>query len=180
MINKVQFLTLCLCATGLTACATDGTNYHSFQSYYASYSYQPYRYQDTQYSKAFDNLESYSSEPQSTAIIPDSYHTGPLHSPTSHKDVDRNWVNTQNPSGYTIQIGESEKASQVAAKLYKAPKSDRAAEIKYNRDGRDYYKGVYGSYSNYEEAQKVLNNLPPEIKEGADIKTWSSVQENSQ
>src|SRR5437868_6614663 len=101
MNNKVRFLIFCLCAGGLTACATNESNYHSFQSYYTSY--QPYRYQDTR----FDDYSGYS---QTTATVPDSYYTGPLHSPTSHKDMDRNWVNSQNPKAYTIQIGESEKA----------------------------------------------------------------------
>ncbi|MBA3536294.1 MAG: SPOR domain-containing protein [Tatlockia sp.] len=177
MFNKVRFLTLCIFSAGLTACATNEANYQNFQSYHTNYVYQPYQYQDTGYYSSYDYSNSYS---ESKARVPDSHYTGSYRSPTSHKDMDRNWVNSQNPKAYTIQIGEGEKASQVAGKLYKAPKSDRSAEIRYNRDGRSYYKGVYGSYNNLDDAQKALNNLPPEIKQEADIKSWSSVQENSQ
>ena len=92
--------------------------------------------------------------------VPDSYYVGAYHSPTSHKDVDRNWVNSQNPQGYTIEVAEGERPAQVAGKLYKLPKNDRRAQIKYNKNGKTYYKGVYGSYNNYEDAQKALNNLP--------------------
>lgn len=175
-MNK-RILTLCLCSLGLTACVSDDSTYQGFQSYYTGYGYQPYAYQDTRF---YENSSSYGGYSQSTATVPNSYHTGPLHSPTSHKEMDRNWVNSQNPQGYTIQVGDSEKAAQVANKLYKAPKTDRSAEIKYSRDGRTYYKGVYGSYNNYEDAQKALNNLPPEIKQGADIKSWSKVQDGTE
>jgi hypothetical protein len=176
MFNNPGFLTVCILSAGLTACASHEANYQNFQSYYTSYGYQPYQYQDIGYYRS-DYSNGYS---ESTVTVPDSHYAGSYRSPTSHKDMDRNWVNSQNPKSYTIQIGESEKASQIAGRLYKAPKSDRSAEIKYNRDGRSYYKGVYGSYNNLDDAQKALNNLPAEIKQGADIKPWSSVQETSQ
>ncbi|WP_131781393.1 SPOR domain-containing protein [Legionella gresilensis] len=108
--------------------------------------------------------------------VPESYHVGAYHSPTRAKDRDRNWVSNQNPQGYTIEIADGEKPAQVAKKLYLAPKNDRMAEIKYQRDGRDYYKGLYGSYSSKEDAEKALNNLPAELKQGANIKDWSSIQ----
>ncbi|MBA2651189.1 MAG: SPOR domain-containing protein [Tatlockia sp.] len=178
MIKKLQFLGLCLCASALTACVNSDSNYHNFQSYYTTYNSQPYGEETAQYSQTADYSEN-DNYRQSTATVPDSYYTGSTRTPTSHKDLDRNWVNGQNPKAYTIQVGESEKASQVADRLYKAPKSDRSAEIKYSRDGRTYYKGVHGSYNNYEDAQKALNNLPQELKQGADIKPWSTVQENN-
>lgn len=173
-MRKLKFLALGLCASSLTACLTGQPNYNGFQSYYTSPNSQPYV--DTRF---YSNSLNY-NDSMSEADVPDSYHVGALHAPTSHKEVDRTWVNSQNPQGYTIQLGESEKASQVASKLYKTPKTDRSAEIKYSNGSRTYYKGVYGSYSTYEEAQKALNNLPPDIQQGAGIKNWSSVQENSQ
>lgn len=176
-MNKVQFLTICLCTSGLTACLSDQQNYYTMYS-----TNQPYKYQNTQfYPQAYDGTANYGEfTPGSReASVPESYYTGLYHSPASHRDLDRNWVNNQNPNGYTIQLGESEKASQVAGKLYKAPKKDRMAEVKCNRDGKNYYKGVYGSYNNYQEAQQALNNLPPELRQSAEIRNWSSIQSNT-
>lgn len=163
----VRSLPLCLGALSLVACTTNGSALKA--SEYYSYQQQDVRY----YEPAYDDSDS------SHAIPPDASYVG-ASSPRPHTEVDRSWVRSQNPQAYTIQIDESEKASQVAGKLYKTPKTDRAAQIKYNHEGRAYYKGVYGSYNNYEDAQKALNNLPSEIKQGADIKSWSKVQENAE
>ncbi|KTD25859.1 MULTISPECIES: SPOR domain-containing protein [Legionella] len=177
-MKKVRILVVCFCASGLTACLSDHQNYYSRYT-----STQPYMYQNTQfYPQTYDGTANYGEfvPAYREVSVPDSYYAGSYRSPTSHKDLDRNWVSSQNPNGYTIELGESEKASQVAGKLYKAPKNNRMAEVKYNRGGKNYYKGVYGSYSNYEEAQKALNNLPPELKQSAGIKNWGSIQENAQ
>lgn len=169
MLKKVSFLTVC-CLGGLSGCAS------MYQpTYYSeSTSYQPYVYQNTQFYPRQDRSINYAGEENTTK---DSYYVGAYRSPTSHKDLDRNWVNSQNPNSYTIEIGVSEKASQVANKLHKMPKNDRMAEIKAYRDGKYYYKGVYGTYSNYNDAQKALNHLPPELRQGATIKNWRSVQD---
>ena len=79
---------------------------------------------------------------------------------------------------YTIELADGDKASEVANTLYKAPKNDRMAEIKYQKDGKTYYKGVYGSYPSLEAAQQALTTLPDEIKQKAGVQTWGSVQQN--
>lgn len=109
-------------------------------------------------------------------IVPETYHVGSYHSPARAKDRDRNWVQSQNPGGYTIELATGSKASQVAGKLHKAPKSNRRAQVKYQQNGQAYYKGVYGSYSSYQAAQQALNNLPDDVRQGAQIKSWGSVQ----
>ena len=48
----------------------------------------------------------------------------------------------------------------------------------FHRDGKSYYKGLYGSYSSKEEAQKALDALPADVKKEAGIKNWSNVQSN--
>ena len=173
-MNKVRFLTICLFANGLSACT-------------GNFDQNLMRNEPAQYTMAWRNSQYYSQsyadmawngnvDYGSQANVPENYYVGPYHSPTSHKDSDRNWVNGQNPRGYTIELGESDKASQIAKKLFQAPKKDRMAEIKAYRNGATYYKGVYGSYNNYDEAQKALNNLPNDVKQGAAIKNWGEVQ----
>jgi SPOR domain len=108
--------------------------------------------------------------------VPNTYHIGPMHSPISSQDRDRGWVKSQNPQGYTIEMGDDEKASEVAHKLHSAPKSERMAEIKYQRNGKPTYKGVYGSYESREAAQKAFDNLPEHLRTGSSVKDWGSVQ----
>lgn len=52
------------------------------------------------------------------------------------------------------------------------------AQVKYYQNGKTHYKGLYGTYDSQEAAQKALESLPPEIKQGAGIKDWGSVQGN--
>lgn len=110
--------------------------------------------------------------------VPNSYHVNSYQTPVSFKDRDKDWVTKQNPQGYTIEVADEEKAAQVAQKLFKAPKSDRRAQIKYQRNGKEYYKGVYGSFESQEAAQKALDSLPPDVKQGAGVKQWGAVQSN--
>lgn len=172
-MNHLRLLTVLLIAGSLSSCTMDSSSdYNTYQTY----NYDDVQYTSQPYDYSTDSGYQYQSGRQVT--VPDSYYAGASHSPRSHKDIDRNWVSNQNPQGYTIEIAEGDKAAQVAGKLFKAPKSDRRAQIKSYRNGSTYYKGVYGSYNSYEEAQKAFNALPQDIKQGAGIKNWSSVQSN--
>ena len=82
----------------------------------------------------------------------------------------------QNAQGYTIELADGDKAAQVAGALYKAPKNQRTAEVKYQQGGKTYYKGLYGSYPSYDAAQQALSTLPADVKQKAGIKSWGSVQ----
>lgn len=149
------------------------TSQYSTQDYYRMNTYN-YNYNDN-----YNNNYKYNyGNPQKQVAVPDSYHVGEYHSPVSFKDRDRTWVAGQNPKGYTIEVADDEKAAQVAQKLYKAPKNDRMAQVKYQKNGKPYYKGLYGTYNNAADAQKALDALPPEIKQGAGVKDWGSVQSN--
>ena len=174
MLNKTRVLGICLMTSGLTACMTDNpTTYTTYTTY------QPYAYNNTQFSsEGYENTLYATDAPpsQQEVVTPDTHYASDFHSPTPHKDMDKEWVNHQNSQGYTIELADGEKASQVAGALYKAPKNDRTAEINYQRDGKTYYKGLYGTYPNYEAAQKAFNALPADVKQNAGIKTWANVQ----
>jgi len=175
MNNNAKLTVVGICLISMSSCALmdDDTAYQSSSYVYTYDNSQSYIQRD--YSVV--NYEYY-RQPKQDVVVPDSYHVGELHSPVTFKDRDRTWVNGQNPQAYTIELADGERASQVAQKLYKAPKNDRMAQVKYLHAGKDYYKGVYGSYKSAEEAQKALDALPPDVKNGSTVKSWGSVQGN--
>lgn len=170
MLSKIRHLGLFLGISTITACTS-----------YSTSNYQPYQY-SIEYTERY--LTEYQSSPyvpdeyeaSKSVAVPESYHIGPNHSPISHQNLDKAWINKQKPEDYTIELADGDKAAEVANTLYKAPKSDRVAEIKYQKDGKTYYKGLYGSYPSLEAAQQALSTLPDEVKQKAGVQTWSSVQ----
>ena len=171
MLNKTRILSICVCVSSLSACTTYGPD--------NSTSAQPYAYEAPQqlYPEGYEST-GYNEQPQGKqpVVVPESYHVGVNHSPTPHTDRDKEWVNSQNSQAFTIELADEEKASQVANTLYKAPKNERMGEVKYQRDGKTYYKGLYGSFPSYEAAQQALSALPSDVKQNAGIKKWASVQ----
>lgn len=171
MQTKTKILSVAICVSGLTACS-------SFNS--PSYpSYQTSNLQGTQiYPEGYEGSAYYSdsSQGKKPMAVPESYHVGAYHSPTPHTDRDREWVNSQNPQSYTIELADGDKAATVAKTLYEAPKNERMAEIKYLRDGKTYYKGLYGSYPSKEAAEQALSALPADVKQSASVKEWNAVQ----
>ena len=172
--RTIKAIVLGFCTVGLSSCMVYDDNLAG--------NYQTYAYNDNQLYPKMDYSSSnagYQYQLSEGAVrVPDSYHVGEFHSPVSFKDRDKTWVTGQNPQAYTIELADGEKASQVAQKLYKTPKNDRMAQIKYQRNGKDYYKGVYGTYPDAQSAQKALEGLPEDIKKGAGVKNWGSVQNN--
>jgi septal ring-binding cell division protein DamX len=173
MNNTIKFIGVGICILNLASCVTyeerDTPNYQAYAYDYAPI-YQPSSSSPMDYGPVYTT--------QTSVSVPDSYHVGEYHSPVSFKDRDRTWVSSQNPQGYTIELADDEKASQVAKKLYQAPKNDRMAQVKYLRDGKSYYKGLYGTYPSAEAAQKALDALPSDVRQDAAIQSWGSVQGN--
>ena len=167
MVHKIQRLTHILGILALAGCATD-TPVNSDEYLYQTA--EPYAYDHTMY--VVDLPVS-----QHGVEVPESYHVGYQHTPKSHTDVDKSWAEQQYPQHYTIELTSSDQAASVAQVLYQAPKQAHMAELKYQQQGKNYYKGVYGTYPTHEAAQKALNDLPQALKEHADIKTWSSIQQ---
>lgn len=206
MITKKKQIGLLLCTVTLSACGV--MNPSGQADYYAPYSFGQTQQTTTaplypdgydtsggtypdgsdypDYNKSNNNGTSnngngaYVPGSRKVVKVPEGYHVGSDHSPASFKDREKSWVNRQNPQNYTILLDDNEKASEVASTLQKAPKDARKAEIKYERGGKRYYKGVYGTYPSYESAQKALNSLPDDLKQNAGVKTWGSVQASTE
>jgi septal ring-binding cell division protein DamX len=173
--KTAAIISITLCAFGLSAC----NSLYNKPSYNTQTAHSKNRDAAIQlYPDGYDNGGAYAPDQPNakTVTVPDSYHVGELAAPASFKDRDNSWVNKQNPQGYTIEIAHGDKANDVASTLQKAPKNERAAEVKYKQDGKQLYKGVYGSYPTYEAAQQALNALPEDVKQGASVKTWGNIQ----
>lgn len=118
------------------------------------------------------------TQPTHKVAVPQSYYLAEGH-PVSHQTADKNWVESQESSEYTIQLANNEKASSVANILQKAPKNERMAQVEYDANGQIKYVGVYGTYPNKEAAEVALNKLPPEMRKKAKVKSWSNIQEKA-
>jgi hypothetical protein len=173
MLTKFNALPLSICILSLSACTFDGT---SPSTYYQGNASETSLYPEGYEGVGGYNVQSMPDERVHDVVVPESYHVSTYGSPTPSKDLDKNWVTSQNPQSYTIELAQSDKASQVAGTLYKAPKNEHTAEVKSQRYGKTYYQGLYGTYSSYEAAQQALNSLPEDLKQNAGIKTWGSVQ----
>lgn len=175
MLTKIRTAGVIACAALISACTSyNPYGYANYRSYvYEGRPLYPEVYEtDLYYSK----YPTYEYKERKPVVVPETYYMGPSGSPVSHKDQDKTWVEGQNPKSYTIEIADQAKAASVAGKLQNAPKTDRGAAISYEKDGKTYYKGVYGTYPDANAAQKALDSLPPAIKDGANVKTWGTVQ----
>jgi septal ring-binding cell division protein DamX len=175
---NIKNITIALCALSLTACSNF---YHSTtQNVPKSQKNRDAAIQ--LYPDGYDNGGAYAPDPNSISSQKPLIPEGALdtNAPVSFKQHDRGWVGKQNPQGYTIEISNSDKPADVASSLQKAPKNEPSAQVKYHHDGKQYYKGVYGSYPTYEAAQQALNALPEDVKQKATVKTWGNIQSVSE
>ncbi|MFZ4077344.1 MAG: SPOR domain-containing protein [Legionellaceae bacterium] len=173
MIIKTKTIAITVCLASLSACSTFNTD--TYNSNYSNYRNQPAL---QLYPEGYENTQVYAATAteKKAVVVPESYHVGTYQAPASFKDRDISWVSSQNPQGYTIELADGEQAAEVAGALQKAPKNERMAEVKYQNQGKAYYKGVYGSYPSFDAAQQALNSLPEDVKKSAGVKTWGSVQ----
>ena len=174
MMKRLGTIGVLLCAAGLYGCAEyNPYGYANYRSYVYEERplYPEVHDQDLYYYKSYATPSV-----KREVLVPETYHMSAYRPPVSHMDQDRSWVEGQNPQGYTIELADKEKASEVAGTLMNAPKKDRMAQIRYQRDGKSYYKGLYGTFPSYEAAQQALGALPLSIKDGSNIKSWGNVQ----
>lgn len=171
MLKKIQKISVSLSILGLSGCFFNGAMRDNIPPQ-SSYDTPPNMLYPDSYETISDRMDVTPSN-SGTVVVPQSYHMGMMGSPETSKNVDKNWVSSQNPQSYTIQLATDSKASRVANTLYKTPKQERSAEIKTNQGT---YTGVYGTYSSYEAAQEKLNSLPEDIRQNAKITPWSNIQ----
>jgi septal ring-binding cell division protein DamX len=180
----LQWLGLSFCLTSLGGCFMDGTSTWegtSNEGYFMPTS--PDDYNTTMYTES-DNATfeyyhrnsaddgTYNDQPR--VVVPQSYHmNGINNSPTTAKDGDKEWVERQNPGGYTIQIQKDSKPAAVANTLQQMPKNERSVEV---RSHSGSYLGLHGNYQSREAAQSQLDKLPADVKNQATIKPWGTVQ----
>ncbi len=168
---KLKNIGIGLVVGSLTGCMLDGTSNQEGN-------YIPYNQYDNSpsmlYPDSYETISTPRDEPVSSSavVVPQSYHMS-MGTPEAAKNIDRNWVSSQSPQAYTIQLATDNKASRVASVLYKAPKQERSAEIKTTQGT---YTGVYGTYPSYEAAEAKLKALPEDVKQSATITTWGQVQ----
>lgn len=168
MVTTMRILTVSLCVS-LTACQTTHSSYQSYQ-----YGDSTYTSQTPLYPDSYESVEYGPSAEVKSALPPEKFNR--YESPVPAKEMDKHWILGQNPQAYTIELAQSEHASQVASVLSNAPKNERMAEIKYQKNGKTYYQGIYGSFPSAEAAQQALNQLPENVKQNAQVKNWSGVQ----
>ncbi|HVT62916.1 MAG TPA: SPOR domain-containing protein [Legionellaceae bacterium] len=165
MSKSLQISGLCLVILSLSACMGNGTNRDLF--FWDTPNDTTPLYPETYDTSHYDNRNT-----QKTVVVPQSYHLS-VGNPIASKDEDKQWVASQNPNGYTIQIANDSKPAPVANKLQQVPKTERSAEVK-SQSGT--YLGLYGSYPSREAAEAQRNLLPEHVKDQAQIKEWQSIQ----
>lgn len=178
MLKASKIIIISLSSIYISACSIDGTT-----SNFSNYGPSGFANSQMIYPDSYDsyNYQNQSGEYQQgvppsspgNVVVPESYHVGATGRPPSAKDMDKGWVQKQNPSAYTIELANDSKPSRVAGVLYKTPKNERTAEIKTSNGS---YTGLYGSFSSYEAAQEKLRALPEDVRKNATIKSWGSVQ----
>lgn len=175
MSTSIKYVGIVVSICTLCACSSFNPNGYT--------NYQTYTDHGTDlYPEGYENTANYADYPASKqpVSIPDSYHVSAYHAPVKPKDVDHQWVSSQNAHGYTIEVAEGTEPANVAKTLLKVPKTERQAEVKYQQGDKTYYKGVYGSYSTKEAAEQALQTLPDDVKSTARVKSWESVQGHTQ
>jgi len=154
--------------------------------YTAPYAYHNPMYNDSYYNPqipgptndALPGTNGHRPYARGFQAVPDSNQYAGKIAPEHHKSLDANWVNSQNPQGYTIELAHGEKPGEVAKQLTDTPKLERTAQVKYEKDGKTYYRGVYGTFPSREAAEAALQKLPADIRNKADINQWNDVQTN--
>lgn len=168
MVATIRILAVSLCVS-LTACQTTHSSYQSYQ-----YGDSTYTSQSPLYPDSYESVQYGQYLEEKTALPPEKFNR--YEAPVPAKDMDKHWILGQNPQAYTIELDQSERASQVASALSNAPKNERMAEIKYQKNGKTYYQGIYGSFPSAEAAQQALSRLPDNVKQNAQVKSWANVQ----
>lgn len=177
--SVIKTMTLWFFTFGLSGCFMDGSSSWDGTANDGYFTMQSAPSNNYEYSEGYNSsYDSYLSIPDAETspgvVVPTTYHlNGVTNTPLTSKDEDKNWVNTQNRNGYTIEVSKDAKPASVANKLQQMPHNERNVEV---RTQSGSYIGLHGSYPNRETAEQQLNSLHPSVKDNAKIKKWQDVQ----
>ena len=124
MSSSIKYAGIVVSICTLCACSSFNPNgYTNYQTYT--------EYGTDLYPEGYENTANYTDypAPKQSVSVPESYHVSAYHSPIKPKDVDQQWVGSQNANGYTIEVAEGEQPASVAKTLLKVPKNERKAEV---------------------------------------------------
>ncbi len=79
----------------------------------------------------------------------------------------QDWVKTQNPNHYTLQLASSTNADLIRKYFEENALTGKAGYYKNKREGEYWYALVYGAYPSAREANKAIASLPE------DLRKWS-------
>lgn len=161
---------------------TDGNNPANSSGYYRqpATGYQPSRDYNSGQGETISGpaqrqkIEYYESDAPAAAKSPD--YNNAVTTPVVKRQSDMEWVNSQHPGSYTIEVATDPKRSKVAYTVFKSPKAQRTAQFGYKNNDQKVYTGVYGTYKTKEEAQQALDALPSDVKQSATVQQWQNVQ----
>lgn len=68
--------------------------------------------------------------------------------------------------GFTVQVAAAHNEANIKALAQKLPKQAQVQIVRSWRDGKPWYVLTYGHYKSREEAAKVRDQLPPEVRKG--------------
>lgn len=80
------------------------------------------------------------------------------------KQTPQDWVRTQNPDFYTLQLASSTNQKLIEKYYLENNLQGKAGYYKNRRQGEDWYALIYGSYATVNEANAASEKLPPEMK----------------
>ena len=159
---KIKFSFIAIMISFLNACSWDMPDSPTKEMVYPIDN--PYQYDEVLMHQEATPLPTFVK----TAEVPQTQ--------VSAKNVDIEWIRKQNPSNYTIMIASNDKPLIISNALMEVPKNQRSAAVKYERNGKTYYTGVYGNYMDEAAAKESLSQLPSDVRQEASVIRWGQVQ----
>lgn len=82
----------------------------------------------------------------------------------------KNWLWSQNPNNFTLQLAAGTDKNAIQALITKHNLSGKAVYFHRRRDGKDWYILIHGSYSDSSKAKQAIHQLPLAVQKS---KPWA-------